>query len=54
MGGRLGLPSHLTGYMNPSSFFAGNEAAMMIAPGGILYKGRPGRALEALARSRWR
>lgn len=46
-GGRLGVPGHLTGYMNPSSLFAGNEAAMIMAPVGIIFRGRPAQAAEA-------
>jgi len=46
-GGRLGIPGHLTGYLNFSSLFAGNEAAMMMAPVGILFRGRPESAARA-------
>ncbi len=45
--GRLGIPGTLTGYLNPSSIFVGNEAAMMISPVGIIYRGRPGEAAAA-------
>jgi ADP-ribosylglycohydrolase len=45
--GRLGVPGHLTGYLNPSWLFAGNEAAMVMAPIGIIYRGRPQEASEA-------
>jgi ADP-ribosylglycohydrolase len=42
--GRLGVPGHLTGYLNASSLFAGNEAAMIMAPVGIVLRGRPDEA----------
>jgi ADP-ribosylglycohydrolase len=48
-GGRMGIPGHLTGYMNPSSLFAGNEAAMIMAPVGIVFRGRP---IDAAASAR--
>lgn len=46
-GGRIGIPGHLTGYLNLSSLVAGNEAAMIMAPVAIVFRGKPGRAAEA-------
>ncbi len=45
--GRLGVPGHLTGYLNASALFAGNEAAMIMAPVGIVCRGKPAAAAEA-------
>ncbi|MBU1671831.1 MAG: ADP-ribosylglycohydrolase family protein [Actinobacteria bacterium] len=45
--GRLGVPGHRAGLLNPSWLVAGNEAAMMIAPVGIVFRGRPEEALHA-------
>ncbi|MFH1150832.1 MAG: ADP-ribosylglycohydrolase family protein [Actinomycetota bacterium] len=45
--GRLGLPGHLAGLLNPSWLAAGNEAAMIMAPVGILFRGRPEEAMRA-------
>ena len=45
--GRMGVPGHLTGYLNISSLFDGNEAAMIMAPVGIIFRGRPGEAAQA-------
>jgi ADP-ribosylglycohydrolase len=42
--GRLGVPGRFTGYLNASSLFAGNEAAMIMAPVGIVLRGRPDEA----------
>jgi ADP-ribosylglycohydrolase len=42
--GRLGVPGRFTGYLNASSLFAGNEAAMIMAPAGIVFRGRPATA----------
>jgi ADP-ribosylglycohydrolase len=42
--GRLGVPGRYTGYLNASSLFAGNEAAMIMAPVGIVLRGRPEKA----------
>lgn len=44
--GRLGVPGHLTGYLNPSSAVAGNEAAMIMSPVGILFRGGPDEAAD--------
>ena len=45
--GRMGVPGHLTGYLNISSLFDGNEAAMIMAPVGIIFRGRPSEAALA-------
>jgi ADP-ribosylglycohydrolase len=45
--GRLGVPGHLTGFLNPSWLFDGNEAAMIMAPVGIIFRGRPREAALA-------
>ncbi|MBK5093097.1 MAG: ADP-ribosylglycohydrolase family protein [Actinobacteria bacterium] len=45
--GRLGLPGHLTGYLNLSWLVAGNEAAMIMAPVGIICRGCPVDAAQA-------
>jgi ADP-ribosylglycohydrolase len=42
--GRLGVPGRYTGYLNASSLFAGNEAAMIMAPVGIVLRGRSEKA----------
>ena len=51
--GRLGVPGRFTGYLNASSLFAGNEAAMIMAPVGIVLRGRPATArAEGIALAR--
>jgi len=44
--GRLGVPGKYTGYLNASSLFAGNEAAMIMAPVGIVLRRRPAIAAK--------
>lgn len=44
--GRLGVPGKYTGYLNASSLFAGNEAAMIMSPVAIVRRGRPEQACD--------
>jgi ADP-ribosylglycohydrolase len=45
--GRHGVPGRYTGYLNASWMFVGNEAAMIMAPVGIVFRGRPDEAARA-------